>query len=158
MRWVVIILGLVGVVFVGILLLWPSAPATSSKPGYRPEAPAWLLSLVPKPPAALPFASTLPPAMLTAGASWTGQFTAKNGELGVVRIRLTSGGALKVSATERNEESQLLCIVAAGAPRPAGCSDDNMADGDKGGVIVRKGTATVRIDAAGGAVTFLVDD
>lgn len=158
MRLVVIILAVVGVLFVGILLLWPQRPATSGPPGadYRPSAPPWLAWLLPGPPAAIPFTSTPPPSSLGAGASWSGRFTAENRELGVVRVRLASGAAVKVTASEPGEEDQLLCIVAAGAPRPGGCGDDNMADGDKGGVVVRKGIATVRIEAPSDAVAIAV--
>lgn len=158
MRPVVLVLAVVGVVFVAVLLLWPSEPATDSRPGYRPSLPGWLAWLVPDPPAAIPFTSTPPPASLAQGDSWSGRFTAENRELGVVRVRLASGPALKVAATEPGEEEQLLCIVAPGAARPGGCGDDNMADGDKGGVMVRKGTATVRIEAPAGPVRLVVNE
>lgn len=157
MRWIVIVLAVVGLVFVGNLLFWPSDPPTSRRTGYRPAAPSWLTWLMPNPPAAqLAPNNPAPPAELNSGAAWTGRFSAANGELGVVRVRLT-GGALKITAQERGEEDQLLCIVASG-PRPAGCGDDNMADGLKGGVVVRKGAATVRIEAIGSRATFVVNE
>lgn len=157
MRPVVIILGAVGIVFVAFLLLWPSTPATNSKPGFRPSLPGWLARLVPDPPAAVPLAGTALPSSLASGASWSGRFTAENRELGVVRIRLRSGAALKVTAREPGEEEQVLCIARGAAP-PGGCKTDNMADGDAGGVIVRKGTATLSIEAPAGAVTFAINE
>lgn len=157
MRWFAVVLAVVGVVFIGTLLFWPSEPPTSHCPGYRPEAPGWLTSLLPNPPAAqlAPNASP-PPAELNSGGTWRGSFTAADGELGVVRVRLTSG-TLKITARERGEEDQILCIVTSG-PRPSGCGDDNMADGLKGGVIVRRNVATVEIEAVSGRATFIVNE
>jgi len=160
MRAVVAILALIGVVFVAILAFWPQQPATSVTPSadYRPSVPGWLAALIPDPPAAIPFTSTPPPTALASGGSWNGRFTAEDRQLGMVRVRLASGPAVTVSASEPGEDGQFLCITARGAPRPSGCDDDNMADGDQGGVLVRKGIATVVIAAPSGAVTLSVDE
>jgi hypothetical protein len=157
MRWVLIILLAVGACFIGLLLFWPQTPATSQS-DYRPQPPDWLMRFMPNPPAALPSASTLPPAELASGASWTGSFTARNRELGVVRFRLISGVALKITAQERGEEDQFLCVLAAGAAPPSKCNGYKISDGPKAGVIVRKGTASIQIEAPSGAVTFRVNE
>jgi hypothetical protein len=157
MRVIVIILVVVGVVFVSTLLLWPQQAPTNSMPGYRPKPWGWLAALVPPPPAASPFASTPPPSTLPFGGTWTGKFTADNKELGTVRVHLLSGPSVTVAASEPGQDPQVLCIVAFGA-RPAGCGDDNMAEGDEGRVVVHKQIATIRIDAPAGAVGIAVND
>ncbi|MDP2354772.1 MAG: hypothetical protein Q8M31_01765 [Beijerinckiaceae bacterium] len=158
MRWIVIVLAIVGLVFIGNLLFWPSVPPTNRAPGYRPAAPDLLTRWLPNPPPAqLVAGSKQPPTELNSGGSWSGRFSAANGELGVVRVRLKSG-ALKVKAQERGEEDQLLCIVAKDAPRPSDCGQDNMANGLKGGVVVRKSVATVQIESPSGRATFVVNE
>ena len=158
MRWVLIVLLAVGGCFIGLLLFWPQTPATSQLGDTLPKAPKWLARLAPNPPAALPSANSLPPSELSSGGSWTGSFTANNRELGVVRIHLISGAALKITAQEQGEEDQTLCILDPSTPRPSGCSDKNISDGPKGGIVVRKGAASIRIESPSGRTTFKVNE
>jgi len=154
MRWVIIVLVVVGLCFVGLLLFWPS-PSPRSKPdGYRLTMPSWLERWVPNPPAALPRSE--PPTVLRKGQEWRGRFYAKDGKLGVLRFHLTTGALLKVTARSPGQEDQILCMAAVGTP--SDCKPDETVHDGKGSIVVRENDADVLLEAPAGDISLMINE
>ncbi|MBI1169997.1 hypothetical protein GC209_01240 [bacterium] len=153
MRWMIAGLLAVGLIFVAILAFWPSQPARNAPPaGFSPGLPAWLIGLLPDPPAAKPRAA--PPQALAMGNRWSGRFFAEDGKLGVVRFHLLSGPELRVTIHVPGSPEAVLCIAGPGVL--ASC--DQAGKDQRGSIVVRDRDADLILEAPRGPVTFAVND
>ena len=153
MRWLIAGLVAVGLLFIALLVFWPSGDARSQRPdGFAPNVPGWLADLLPDPPAAKP--RDHPPKALAAGHRWSGRFFAEDGSLGVVRFHLSSGPELKIIARAPGSDDQTLCVAAA----DVSASCEEVGKDQRGSIVVRERDADVILEATQGDITFAIND